>query len=64
MLEIGYGQAFEFSGRSDIEFWASERLKFWASKAIKIFGQTQNKRIDCSRRVIKALKINSNQSNN
>ena len=56
-------QAFEIFRANGVEFWAGERLKF-SGKAIKIFRQAANKRIDCSRRIIKRLIINSNQSNN
>ena len=63
LSEIGPDERSNFPA-GDVEFSGRNGVEFWANEAIEIFGQTQNKRIDCSRRVIKALRINSNQSNN
>lgn len=64
LSEIGPDERSKFSGRTNIKFPADEAIRFLGERAFEIFGQTQNKRVDCPRRVIKALRINSNQSNN
>ena len=43
MLEIGPYERSKFSGRSDVEFWASKRLKF-LGEAIKNFWQAAKRK--------------------
>ena len=70
LLEIGLDERSNFRADEHRIFRAKRRrilgkrrLKI-LGKTIKIFRQAANKRIDCSRRVIKPFRINSNQSNN